>query len=194
MKRPIEGAGLQVAVRPGVPSDPGHYPATNEGGYRDRNRRNRHDRNSRDQHGRGVRPRREGFHGALSSSDRSSSRSRTPLGTLQRALAIAAAAIVLTTGASIGDTASASPRALESPTPMATQTPTPSQSDDLDHSPQNEEQRVNRDDLALIGVTFVIGLAFILVAGALGVLAVARQRRRIDRASKAEEDKASGAP
>ncbi|WP_336648345.1 hypothetical protein [Microbacterium sp. MMO-10] len=177
-----------------LPSHPGYYPPTNERGYQERSRKDRPDWNSRDQHGRGARPRRARPMVLLSPSDRSFTRWRTPLRTLQRALATVAVFIALTIGSSIGDTASASPRAVESPTPMATQTPPPSPSDDLDHPTPNEEQRVRRDDLALIGVTFVIGLAFILAAGALGVLAVARERRRIDRASTAKENEASNTP
>lgn len=179
---------------PSHPGHPGHYPPTNERGYQERSSEDRPDWNSRDQHGRGARPRRARPMVLFSSTDRSSTRWRTPPRILQRALAVVAVVIALTIGSSIGDTASASPRAVESPTPTATQTPTPSPSDDLDHPTPNEEQRVKRDDLALIGVTFVIGLAFILAAGALGVLAVARERRRIDRASTAKEDEASNTP
>lgn len=80
-----------------------------------------------------------------------------------------------------------------SSTPMPTSSPSPSttpnetESDEDRHQQQNGEQPVERDDLGFLGIFFVVGIGFILVAGAVGVAFAGRNRRRHDRAA-AEAD------
>ena len=79
----------------------------------------------------------------------------------------------------------ASQSASTTPDPTASPSPSPSptetESDADRHQRQNGERPVERDDLGFLGILFVIGIGFALVAGAVGVAVAGGKRRRRDR-------------
>lgn len=87
------------------------------------------------------------------------------------------------------ETAAASSTWSASSTPDPTNTPppspTPSETAERPHEEKLGVQGAERDDLGFLGVVFIAGLGFILSAGAVGTLLIARERRRRDRAEAA---------
>lgn len=79
----------------------------------------------------------------------------------------------------------ASQSASTTPGPTASPSPSPSptetESDADRHQRQNGERPVERDDLGFLGILFVTGIGFVLVAGAIGVAVAGWKRRRRDR-------------
>ncbi|MFE7198334.1 hypothetical protein [Microbacterium oxydans] len=53
------------------------------------------------------------------------------------------------------------------------------------------EPRLQRTDLGFLGVAFLVGIGFLLIAGALGILVSGRARRRRDRAEAAARKEGS---
>ncbi|MFJ6532814.1 hypothetical protein [Microbacterium sp. NPDC091662] len=110
--------------------------------------------------------------------------------TLLVAAESAAARVPYSVVASEADTRTTSqtPAPAPSPTPAPTTspTPTPTPTAGTTHEQQNGERRVQRDDLGLLGVVFLVGIGFILALGATGVVFAGRARRRRDRATQPE--------
>jgi hypothetical protein len=77
----------------------------------------------------------------------------------------------------------ASPSPEQSSTPSPPPSPEETESDKDRHQRQNGERPVERDDLGFLGILFVIGMGFVLVAGAVGVAFAGWKRRRRDRAA-----------
>ncbi|MCC2030169.1 hypothetical protein KEC56_11695 [Microbacterium sp. YMB-B2] len=134
----------------------------------------------------------------MTSSTFESHESRTPHSTASRRkstfrLAVVVAALsagLLFIGAEAAAASSSNWSASSTPAPTETlsPTPTPTESTDKPHQELVDEQGSERGDLGFLGVVFVAGLGFILAAGAVGALLVARERRRRDRAEAASKE------
>ncbi|WP_126893201.1 hypothetical protein [Microbacterium sp. HSID17254] len=120
---------------------------------------------------------------------------RHPMATTKHAWgAIACALLILATvllvspsvsASAVGSVApvAASPSPEQSSTPSPPPSPEETESDKDRHQRQNGERPVERDDLGFLGILFVIGMGFVLVAGAVGVAFAGWKRRRRDRAA-----------
>lgn len=100
------------------------------------------------------------------------------------ALIAVACALIVLVGAEAAAAADRSGTVGASITP----TPTPTPTTGTTHEQQNGERPVERDDLGFLGTVFVVGVGFILVIGATGVVFAGRARRRRDRANTPETE------
>ncbi|WEF20844.1 hypothetical protein [Microbacterium maritypicum] len=96
-----------------------------------------------------------------------------------------AATVLLVSPASAsaaGDVAPATTSSAPGPTSTPSPSPTVEETESDDHPQrQNGERPVERDDLGFLGILFVTGMGFVLVAGAVGVAVAGWKRRRRDR-------------
>ncbi|GAA1049902.1 MULTISPECIES: hypothetical protein [Micrococcales] len=101
-------------------------------------------------------------------------------------LPIAATVLLVSPAASAsaaGDVAPATTSSAPGPTSPPSPSPTVEETESDDHPQrQNGERPVERDDLGFLGILFVTGMGFVLVAGAVGVAVAGCKRRRRDRA------------
>lgn len=111
-------------------------------------------------------------------------------------LLITATALLMSPAASasvagVGTPTATSPAPEPSSTPSPSPSPSPTveetESDEDRHQKQNGERPVERDDLGFLGILFVIGMGFVLAAGAVGVVFAGWRRRRRDGAAADSE-------